>query len=170
MTDGKPSKRRLLEELTIHGLILVAMVVLYSETFAFPRLNIGGNLGAAWWPQVLLVLGMAMTVASAAGVVRKHLREPGAKGKVNLHEVKSLGVSTAIFAGFLLVVNVIGFLGAVPLLVFGFMYQLGARKPLILILAPILASPLFAVIFGRFMEVPLPRGMGMIRLFSFYFY
>ena len=58
----------------------------------------------------------------------------------------------------------------IPVLMFGFMYQLGARKLPGLILVPILSSPVFAVIFGRFMEVSLPRGMGLVRLLSFYIY
>lgn len=170
MDAGKTSKRRMIEELIMHAVLFLAMVILFQETWTFPRLNIGGQLGAAWWPQLLLGLGMVMTLASAAAVVRKNLGGAGGKGKVSLFEVRSLAVSTAIFAAFLLVVNVIGFLGAVPLLVIGFMYQLGARKLSVLIIAPLLASPLFAVIFGRLMEVPLPRGMGLIRLLSFYFY
>lgn len=170
MVAEKFSKRTLVEELTIHALIFVVMAVLFQELRTFPALNIGGNLGAAWWPQVLLGLGMVMTAASAISVARKNLRKPGGKGKVSLREVKGLGLSTGIFAVFLLVTNVVGFLGAVPVLVFGFMYQLGARKPWVLIAASFLASPVFAVIFGRLMEVPLPRGMGLMRLFSFYFY
>ena len=170
MVAEKSSKRTLVEELTIHALIFVVMVVLFQESRTFPALNIGGNLGAAWWPQLLLGLGMVMTAASAISVVRKNLRGPGGKGKVSLTEVKSLSLSTAIFVAFLLAITVVGFLGAVPVLVFGFMYQLGARKLWILIAASFLASPVFAVIFGRLMEVPLPRGMGLMRLFSFYFY
>ncbi len=95
--------------------------------------------------------------------------EVGREGQGNPSRGKR-GRSTGIFAAFLLVTNVVGFLGSVPLLVFGFMYQLGARKLSVLLAASILASPLFAVIFGRLMEVPLPRGMGLMRLFSFYFY
>jgi putative tricarboxylic transport membrane protein len=170
MDVGKASKRRMVEELIVHAVLFVAMVVLFQESRTFPTLNIGGQLGAAWWPQLLLTLGMVLTAASAVSVVHKNLGAPWGKGKVSLVELKSLGVSTGIFVAFLLVIDVVGFLGTVPLLVFGFMYQLGARKLPVLIIASILAGPLFAVIFGRLMELPLPRGMGLIRLFSFYFY
>jgi|GEM_PF-1910076 hypothetical protein len=170
MAVEKTSKAKMVEQLLAHAVVFIFMAVLFQESRTFPILNIGGTLGAAWWPQLLLGLGMILTLASAASSVRKNLRDQGGKGKVTLAEMKSLGMSTGIFVAFLLVIGVVGFLGAVPLLVFGFMYQLGARALPMLVIAPILASPLFAVIFGRLMEVPLPRGMGLARLFSFYFY
>ncbi len=74
MVAEKSSKRRMVEELIIHTVIFVIMAVLFQESRTFPALNIGGNLGAAWWPQLLLGLGMVMTVASAFAVVRKYLR------------------------------------------------------------------------------------------------
>jgi hypothetical protein len=161
---------KMIEELIAHTVIFVLMLVLFLESRTFPDMNIGGTLGAEWWPQVVLGLGMLLTVASAAFVVRKNLTEPGGKAKIKLVEMKSLGLSGGIFFVFLLAIEVVGFLGAVPLLMFGFMYQLGARKLPSLILIPILSSPIFAVIFGRFMEVPLPRGMGMARILSFYLF
>lgn len=161
---------KMIEELIAHAVIFILMLVLYSETKTFPDMNIGGALGAEWWPQVVLMLGMLMTLASAGFVVRKNLKEPGGKAKVSIEEMKSLGISTGIFLVFLIAIEAVGFLGATPLLMFGFMFQLGARKLPSLILVPILSSPIFAVVFGRFMEVPLPRGMGVARIFSFYFF
>jgi putative tricarboxylic transport membrane protein len=158
------------EELIAHTVIFVLMAVLFWESRTFPDLNIGGTLGAAWWPQLVLGLGMLLTLASAAMAVRKSVLEPGKKARVTLAELKSLGMSCGIFVVFLLAIEVVGFLGAVPLLVIGIIYQLGARTLPILIFVPILSSPLFAIVFGRFMEVPLPRGMGLVRILSFYVY
>ncbi|MDX9860815.1 MAG: tripartite tricarboxylate transporter TctB family protein [Rhodospirillales bacterium] len=160
----------MIQELVFHAVLLVFMAVLFWESRSFPEMNIGGQLGAAWWPQLTLGLGMVLTVASAAFVVRKSIRDAGGAASVKLKELKSLGISGGIFCAFLLVMEVVGFMGAMPVLMFGFMYQLGARKPSMLVLVPILSSPLFAFIFGRFMEVSLPRGIGWIRILSFYVY
>lgn len=162
--------KKMIEELIFHAVILVFMAVLFWESRSFPDMNIGGKLGAAWWPQLTLGLGMVLTMASAALVVRKGLQQPDGTAKIKMKELKSLGISSGIFCVFLLVMNVVGFMGAVPVLLFGFIYQLGARSWPILILVPILSSPLFALIFGRFMEVSLPRGIGWVRILSFYVY
>jgi len=162
--------RNMIEELLVHGVFFVFMAVLFLETKSFPEMNIGGKLGAAWWPQLTLGLGMILTLASAAFSVHKTLRESKQESKLKIRELKSLGISSAIFAIFLLGNAVVGFMWAVPVLMFGFMYHLGARKVPVLILVPILSSPLFAFIFGRFMEVPLPRGIGLFRSLSFFIY
>ena len=162
--------RKMVEELIVHAVLLVFMAVLFWESRSFPEMNIGGKLGASWWPQLTLGLGMALTVASAFFVVRSCLREADGAGKIKLKELKSLGISAGIFCVFLLLLDVVGFIGAVPVLMFGFIYQLGARNWPVLILVPIVSSPLFAFVFGRFMEVPLPRGIGWVRIFSFYVY
>lgn len=170
LTSFGTLEMKLLEELIIHAVLLVFMGVLYWESKSFPDLNIGGSLGASWWPQLTLGLGMILTVASAINVARRELKASGGTAKLKLVELKSLATSTAIFAVFLVAVDIVGFLFAAPLLMLGFVYQLGSRNPRMLILVPLLSSPLFAFIFGRFMEVPLPRGIGWARLISFYIY
>jgi hypothetical protein len=69
-----------------------------------------------------------------------------------------------------LLIGWVGFVGVAPILVFGFMFQLGGRKPLSLVLVPVVSTVAFAVVFGRFMEVALPRGAGIMRFLSFYLY
>jgi len=160
---------RKIEELLAHGVLFVGMLVLYFETKNFPMLNIGGTLGAKWWPQNILLLAMFMTLASAVFVARKQATG-GEKTKVNKEELISLGLSAVIFAAFLMAIEVVGFIGAVPVLMVGFMLQLGARKVLSIVMAALLSSIGFALIFGRLMEVPLPRGMGMARAFSYIVY
>ena len=162
--------RKMVEELIVHAVLLVFMAVLFWESRSFPEMNIGGKLGAAWWPQLTLGTGMVLTAASAFFVARKCLRESDGAARIKLKELKSLGISAGIFCVFLLLLDVVGFLGAVPVLMFGFIYQLGARNWPVLILVPILSSPLFAFVFGRFMEVALPRGIGWVRVFSFNIY
>jgi putative tricarboxylic transport membrane protein len=162
--------RKLAEEMIAHAVLLVFLAVLFWESRSFPEMNIGGKLGASWWPRITIGLGMTLTVASAALVARKCLQEPELSGVIKAKELKTLGISSAIFMVFLLLLGSVGFLGALPVLMFGFVYQLGARNWRTLTLVPILASPIFAFIFGRLMEVPLPRGVGWVRIFSFYIY
>jgi putative tricarboxylic transport membrane protein len=163
-------KSKAIEELAVHAILLLGMGVLYRETSTFPDMNIGGNLGPRWWPQLVLSLAMVMTLASAGFVLKKGLGTQGGGTRVQPAELRSLGVSVAIFVVFLLAIQVVGFLGAVPIFMLGFMLQLGARSWPSLVLVPLLSGPIFALVFGRLMEVPLPRGMGLARIASFYLY
>jgi hypothetical protein len=158
-------------ELVVHGVIFVAMVFLFYTSFSFPTLNIGGNLGAGWWPRLVLGLGMICTILSAFWSRKKYTKaENVKKSKISGKEAASLGLSAGIIIIALLLIRYIGFLGSVPILLFGFMFQLGGRKPLSLVLFPLLGAIIFAVVFGRFMEVSLPRGLGIMRGLSFYLY
>jgi putative tricarboxylic transport membrane protein len=156
------------EELVVHGVVFLIMLMLYFETKSFPDMNIGGSLGPEWWPQVILTLGMLLTVLSASLAGRKKT-EPG-RMIVDREEIISLTVSALIFAVFLVMIEVFGFVGAAPILVAGFIWQLGGRKITTLIGASVGCSIGFVLLFGRFMEVPLPRGMGAIRSLSYLLY
>ena len=155
------------EELFVHGVVFLIMLVLYFETKSFPDMNIGGSLGAEWWPQTILTLGMLLTVLSAGFAARK---ENKAGTIVDREEIISLGLSAAIFVVFLVANEVVGFVGAAPILMAGFIWQLGGRKVSTLVGASLGCSIGFAVLFGRLMEVPLPRGMGAIRSLSYMLY
>ena len=78
---------RKFEELVAHSVVFIVMLVLYFETKNFPDMNIGGSLGAEWWPQLILLLGMFMTLASAGFVARKQFGGDSGKTKVNREEV-----------------------------------------------------------------------------------
>jgi hypothetical protein len=164
---GGSFSMRKAEELVVHGVVFLIMLMLYFETRSFPYANIGGSLGAEWWPQVILTLGMLLTVLSASFAACKKTK-PGMI--VDREEIISLAISVTIFVVFLVASNVLGFVGAAPILMAGFIWQLGGRKITTLIGASVVCSVGFALLFGRVMEVPLPRGMGAIRSLSYMLY
>jgi hypothetical protein len=155
------------EELVVHGVVFLIMLMLYFETKSFPDMNIGGSLGPEWWPQVILTLGMLLTVLSASFAARK---KAGPGTIVDREEIVSLTISVAIFVVFLVANGVLGFVGGSPILVAGFIWQLGGRKIATIIGASVGCSIGFALLFGRLMEVSLPRGMGAIRSLSYLLY
>jgi hypothetical protein len=161
----------MIEQIIVHGIVFTVMLFLYITSFSFPILNIGGKLGAAWWPQLVLGFGMILTIISAFGGIKKiRATDEKAKVKINKKEITSLAFSSAILVISLLLINIIGFLGSIPLLVLGFTFQLGCRKPLRLILVPVISTIVFTFLFGRIMAVSLPRGLGIMRTLSFYIY
>ena len=159
-------------EIIIHGIIFVLMMFLFFTSYSFPILNIGGNLGAGWWPRLILGFGMICTVLSVFFTIKKanSKKNDSKKNVLTKNEAVSLGISAFIIVAALLLIQIIGFIGIAPILIFGFIFQLGGRKPLSLVLVPIISMLFFALVFGRFMEVSLPRGMGIMRAISFYIY
>lgn len=157
-------------ELIFHALLFVLMMFLFITSFSFPILNIGGKLGAAWWPQVVLTLGMVLLLVSAILLIRKGRAAFDEKERIEKKEIISLATSSLIFIVALLSIRTIGFLVSAWIIVLGFMIQLGARKVWVIAVSSVVIALIFTLLFGRFMMVSLPRGMGIFRAISYYIY
>lgn len=157
-------------QIIIHAFLFIVMLFLYITAMSFPESTID-ILGPEWWPQLILSFGMVLTVISATLSVRK-IRAGGEKTNVKItkEELTAIAFSSGIIIVALIVIGRLGFLATMPILLFGFMFQLGCRKPLILILFPIICSLVLTLLFGTVMQVHLPRGMGILRTLSFYLY
>ena len=149
------------------------MLLLYVEAFKFPVLNIGGSLGAAWWPQLVLFLGMLLLALSLFLSIRKAKKsgdEQKGPSRISRNEVIALAVSFAIIAAGLLIVGKVGFLVSAFLMCIGFMFLLGQRKVWVILVASFIMAVIFVVVFGRFMQVSLPRGQSIFRSISYWLY
>ena len=160
----------MIEQIIVHGVLFFGMLFLYITSFSLPATAID-PLGSAWWPQLILGLGMILTALSGFLTARKQLAS-GKKAalKISKKEVVSIAFSSGIMVATLLLIRTFGFLATIPILISGFMFQLGCRKPLSFILVSVIGSLVFTIVFGRFMEVSLPRGVGIMRILSFYLY
>ncbi|MCL2601931.1 MAG: tripartite tricarboxylate transporter TctB family protein [Treponema sp.] len=160
----------MIEQIIVHAVIFVGMLFLYVTSLSLPTTAID-PLGSAWWPQIVLTIGMVLTAISGFLSVRKQI-VTGKKSEVKIttKEAISIGISSGVIAVTLLLIRTFGFVLTIPILLCGFMYQLGCRKPLSFVLLSVIGSLAFTIIFGRIMEVSLPRGTGILRTLSFYLY
>jgi cellulose synthase/poly-beta-1,6-N-acetylglucosamine synthase-like glycosyltransferase len=160
----------MIEQIIVHSILFFGMLFLYITSLALPDTVID-PLGSAWWPQIVLTIGMVLTAVSGFLSVRKQIASgKKAEVKITRKEIISIGISSGVLVVTLLLIRTLGFVLTIPILLSGFMYQLGCRKPLSFILVAVIGSFAFTIIFGRFMEVSLPRGVGMLRFLSFYLY
>lgn len=159
-------------EIVIHVVLFLVMLFLYVEAFNFPVLNIGGSLGAKWWPQLLLLLGMILLVLSLFVSVRKIKKEQGKvqKSKISKKEIIALGISFVIISVGLFVTQPLGFLVASFVMACGFMLLLGQKKAWVILLASFIMAVVFTFVFGKLMQVSLPRGTGVLRTISYWIY
>ena len=157
-------------ELVVSGAISLVMVILLIVSFSFEKIDIGGSLGPGGWPQAVIILALVLNLILIFKIVK--LRKTGldAKGKISLPEVRSFALSTGFFVLFIFLLKVIGFFWSAPILMFAFMFQLGVRKAKPLIITPLVTSVAVTELFGRLMEVSLPRGIGFFRVLTYYLY
>lgn len=169
-------------EIVTHILMVIVMAFLYAYSYTFPRLDIGGKLGPGFWPRLVLGIGIVLTVysgyrayAAARGALRtgdgNAGRERGAvKGENETRSLVRFGTAAAVFGVFVIAVQRLGFLVATPFLVGFYMWQLGVRRAWVLAMGSVIITLVFVLLFGRLLYVALPRGTGVMRLLSYYFY
>ncbi|MCL2382145.1 MAG: tripartite tricarboxylate transporter TctB family protein [Treponema sp.] len=157
-------------QIIVHAVIFFGMLFLYVTSLSLPATTID-PLGSAWWPQIVLTIGMVLTAISGFLSVRKQLSSGKKAGvKITAKEAISVGASSGVLIVTLLLIGRLGFILTIPILISGFMFLLGCRKLSSFVLASVIGSFAFTIVFGRFMEVSLPRGEGILRFLSFYLY
>jgi len=156
----------LFEELVIHIVILIVMLFLFIITFTFPSAGFGGSLGPGGWPRIVLGIGIFLTSISILSFLRKKEK----KEDISKERLKKFFTAALIMLVYILIVQPIGFLITTPFAIGAYLYLMGIRKKTSLLFLSILLSFIFIFLFGRILQVNLPRGFGFIRVLSFYFY
>lgn len=157
----------MLVELIIQIIILLMFLFLFIDTFFFLHVNIGGSFGPEGWPRIVLSIGILLTLICIYKIVRekKYIAVSLSKEKL-----QKFIIAFIIMLIYTLLIKPFGFVLTTPFLAAAYMYQMGIRKPFHLIFSSLLLSAVFIFLFGRVLQVNLPRGLGSIRFLSFYFY
>lgn len=148
-------------------IIFMSFLFLFITTYSFPILDIGGSFGAADWPRVILIIGMILTLISMYKIVvlKKYISSSFTK-----IQLIRFAIASMIMIIYVVLVKPLGFIVTTPFMVAAYIYQMGIRKPLHILFFSLFISFVFVFLFGRLLQVNLPRGTGLIRVFSFYLY
>lgn len=157
----------MLGELIIQIIILLMFLLLFITTFSFRHMNIGGSLGPEGWPRMLLSIGIFLTLICIYRIVKEKKYIVVSLSKEKLQKFI---IAVIIMLIYTLLIKPFGFILTTLFLTAAYMYQMGIRKPFRLIFFSLLLSAVFVFLFGRVLQVNLPRGLGSIRFLSFYFY
>lgn len=79
-------------------------------------------------------------------------------------------VSLLVVIIYVLLLNVIGFIFSTVLFLYGITLLLGTKKQLTAILFSIITMVVFVILFSVLLQIPLPRGIGVFRELSLFFY
>lgn len=173
--------------LVLHAALIVGMGVLFVTTYTFPVMAIGGTLGPTFWPRTMALLGIGLTLVSAAQTLRAGRRTAsnaetpetilagGESDRVSgAHEpplaMRRFWVAVAVFAMFIPALGVTGFAPAATLLAGFYVWFVGLRSRVGIAATALAVGLGFAMLFGQLLQVSLPRGLGIFRALSYTLY
>jgi 4-amino-4-deoxy-L-arabinose transferase-like glycosyltransferase len=159
-------------EIIISAVVFLGSLYLYFESTKFQGHEVYGKLGPAYWPKFLLICMMVLSVLVAVDAFRERKKgDPGVKEalKFNSGKLRFLLAIGFIVAYFILM-KIFGFIALTPIFLLAFMYLLGEKKKIWMLIIAFGMTALIVWVFTKAMYVPLPRGVGIFLDFSHIFY
>ncbi len=139
-----------------------------------------GDMGSGFWPILVLSAATLLSILVLLLEVRKNRRERKALPEkpsgqtVDAAELKmrrtKLVLSVICLLVYIVIMPYIGFVLATLFYVLAFILSLGERRRWVLSISPFLVTAMAVAVFGRFIAMPLPRGIGAFAAFSRVFY
>ncbi|HWP50732.1 MAG TPA: tripartite tricarboxylate transporter TctB family protein [Clostridia bacterium] len=127
------------------------------------------HLGAGGFPMIFAAIGLVLLAFSTLQTLRapKAAKEPSG---VSISDYKRVGVIVLLLLGYILTIKSLGF--AIVTLAFtaGSITALGYKSYGKTAVFSLLFTAMLIVIFGRIFFIALPRGIGIIKAFSYYLY
>lgn len=127
------------------------------------------ELGAAFWPRLILGLMIILLVVGLVNIIRKKngvgtITAEGVKGF--LKSKLLIGMIICIVAGVIL--PTIGFIPTSFLFLIAFGVLLGEKRPVVLIATGVIATLILYIVFQGPLSIFLPRGTGFFRQFALF--
>lgn len=153
-------------------MIIIFCVTLYWNTTTWWRIGEVGTT-SVFWPRILIFGIFVFNLADLfikSRIIEKNKKKTTDTDKENLLYKKQLYLIIVLISIYIFGLNYVGFLLASLFFQWTFLWILEYRKKLKLIFFPIVLTFLIYVIFTKIMYVPLPRGIGIFREISLFFY
>jgi len=139
-----------------------------------------GDMGSGFWPIMVLSIATALSILVLIFNVRKYLKEKSARteapqaldtGARDIRERRiKLILSVVCLLIYILIMPYIGFVLSTLFYVLAFILALGERRKWVLAISPFLVTAMAVAVFGKFITIPLPRGVDAFAAFSRIFY
>lgn len=161
-------KRYCKGEIIISLVVILGCIYLFYETRKFEGLAIYGRMGPEYWPRILLVVIMVLSVFIAAITalqVKRGEAAPGFQAKYDKHTLR-LFTAMGLIVFYLIGMRFFGFLALTPFVMVAFMTLLGEKSKVWMISLSLALPFIIVILFTKVMYVPLPRGAGIFLKFS----
>lgn len=159
-------------DIIFSALLLVFSVYLFFMVGAQSPAPTATELGAAFWPRIILVLLMILLAVNIVSSVRKMRAK---EGKETAAFQFGAFFRSKLFAGMILVavmaflMTYIGFIADCFLFLIAYGVLLGEKRPVRLILFSLIITAILYVLFQGALAIMLARGVGVFRQFSLFF-
>jgi putative tricarboxylic transport membrane protein len=129
-----------------------------------------GQLGADFWPKMILIFLMISCVIKFGEIVwNRHSLGQEAEGRPKMDNIK-LTIMIVLLVVTVFAIDYIGFALANFLFMVAFLFLVGVRKIVPLILVSLLGTIGMLYVFVKVVYLPLPRGMGFFEDISLFIY
>lgn len=155
--------------------ILVSVILIFGSIFLYILVGIQSpaptetELGAAFWPHIILFLLCILSVVNLVQCLKKvKAGEMKATDGLNvsgfLRSRLFVGMIFVLVMAFLL--DYIGFVPACFLFLFAYGLLLGAKNKGMLVLTSLIITVILYLLFQGALDIMLPRGLGVFRSFA----
>jgi hypothetical protein len=156
-------------DLIFSAVLFIGSIYLFFLVGAESPAPTATELGAAFWPRIILVLLMILLIVNMV----QHVKTAKADGTPIIEGIDIVGfLKSKLFLGIVIVLleavilPYIGFIPSCFLFLCAYGYLLGERKiPMMLIRSAILTIIIY-IIFQGALDIMLPRGIGAFRSFA----
>lgn len=139
-----------------------------------------GDMGSGFWPIMILSAAALLSILVLIFNTRKYLKEKKTHAAApqtpdrSTQEIKErrmkLVLSIVCLLVYILVMPYIGFVLSTFIYLLAFILALGERRKWVLAISPFLVTAMAVAVFGKFITMPLPRGVETFAAFSRIFY
>lgn len=127
------------------------------------------ELGAAFWPQLILSIMMILLVVNIRNTIKKNKEEKKTAfttGNIQEFFKSKLFIGMIFVILMALLLETLGFLLTTFLFITAYCWLLGERRIHIMILVGIISTIILYLIFSVGLQIMLPRGIGFLRNFA----
>lgn len=164
--------------------ILSAVCVAFFSFMFYEALELRGvrrfgEVGSGFWPLLSLGIAAILSLVWFIRNLQQYSREK--RRTVEEHPMpetvtmkragqKKIALCSACLLVYIIITPLIGFILSTVLFILTFILALEEKRRLVLIISPLLITAVIIVIFGKFIMMPLPKGVGVFAEFSRLFY
>ena len=158
-------------EMIFNSCIGIFLAVYLSMSLSLDKKSITGDVfGAGGFPIVLAVLGFIVLALIIREVLKNQTKVHIPMFDIKSADGKMLMLNVIILAGYLLLMDVIGFILSTFLFVFTSTITMGYKKLSTLLVFSVALTAIIVLVFGKVFFVPLPRGLELFRELSYFIY
>ena len=166
-------------EIVLSAVCLAFFLFMFTEAFQLRGEGRFGEVGSGFWPLLAVGISSILSLVWLIGNLRRysrekkgHAEEPPTPEAVAAAWVmrKKIALCSVCLLVYIILIPTIGFILSTVLFILAFILALEEKRKLVLIISPPLITAVVILIFGKFIMMPLPKGVGVFAEFSRLFY